>query len=212
MPFAGIEKALRQGDVPVCRVYADSDFADPIHLPDHERAAAVRLIRQADRSAFVACRNVLRRVLGPLVGCAPADVPISVMPGGKPELDGGDFSFSIAHAAGMSLIALVAQGRVGVDLEHRDRAVDDRLVTKSFLPLSQQGRIAQMDELCRKNAFLVAWTQNEATVKATGQGLVVPADECPEDAEGLTTRRIEVGRAWFAALATDRDCWRPVII
>lgn len=124
---------------------------DPPWLSSGERARLVALRDDADRQRFVAARALLRRVVGDVAGCAPAEVVLHQTcarcggPHGRPVVGHG-LEVSMTHAGGLVAVA-VARSPVGIDLEPVPTAAEeDRLVT---------------------------WVRSEAVLKATGHGLEV---------------------------------------
>lgn len=192
-------------EVVVYRVSASEGAAWERWLCPEERAQADSLPKPLDRQHFVACRGVLRSVLGSHLRCAPAQVPLLVGSDGKPRLADEAVSFSIAHAAGLGLIAVTVGRRVGVDVESTERRVEVELLTQEFLCAEDRARVhcAPSDERVRE--FFRAWTRNEARVKATGRGLVFPAD--PPRAEDPRVEELPLEEPWIGALAADGE-WR----
>jgi 4'-phosphopantetheinyl transferase len=203
-----IDAALRQGEIPVCRIQPQAWLQDSAALSDDERAAATGR-QPTRRQAFVACRSVVRVILGWRLGCLPEHVPIIVTDDGKPVLVGGAYTFSISHARDLSLVAIAHGRRVGIDLEPRDRRVDDELVARRFLAPADHAHLMTLSGSERKAAFLTAWTRNEALVKMTGTGLVFPADALLPNTEDARAYTIDVGADWIATIAADGTDWRP---
>ena len=138
--------------------------------PDElDRAARYRFGRVRDQ--FVACRGLLRRVLGGYVRTDPRSVPITYYQAGKPVLAGGTVEFNLTHTDGMALIA-VGRRRLGVDIE-RVRVLPDAdgLVERFFSPAERAAyRAVAADR--RPAAFLRGWTCKEAVIKAVGTGVL----------------------------------------
>ncbi len=145
-----------------------------------ESARAARFGTDALRQRWIAGRAALRMVLGHTLGIDAADVPIRRGVRGRPELvdPGRGIDFNVSHTRGVALIA-IARGlpdgtRVGVDIEHADRAVGaDRLAPK-FLTLREQATLAALGPVERRQRFLRHWTCKEAMSKATGDGIAAP--------------------------------------
>src|SRR5690554_1622339 len=80
--------------------------------------------------------------------------------------------FNLSHADDALVIAVASHGRVGVDVESTQRAVEDpmRLAQKYFHE-DEAAALLALPEEQRLSRFLVLWTLKEACVKATGQGL-----------------------------------------
>lgn len=125
--------------------------SDPPWLSSGERARLAALRDDADRQRFVAARALLRRVVGEVADCAPAEVVLTQTcarcggPHGRPVVGHG-LEVSMTHAGGLVAVA-VGRWPVGIDLEPvPPGAEEDPLVT---------------------------WVRREAVLKATGHGLEV---------------------------------------
>ena len=113
---------------------------------------------------------------------------------GRPRLKVPGADLSLAHSAGAVLVALSVKGdlpplnvagatvtlldeetdAVGVDLEAdegKDAARCLRIARRFFTPGEAARLEALSDPAAVKDAFLTLWTQKEAAVKATGEGL-----------------------------------------
>lgn len=180
-------------------------------VPRHERQAARRKMRARDRMAYLACRGFLRVLLGRWLGCAPWAVPIVVDSNGRPAVAGGRISFSISHAGTLSLVVVAVGRRVGVDVERLDKARAAEVLAEGFFPPAERAAILAAPPAARRRVMLGAWTRGEALAKATGKGLVVPAEHPMPGARGLATRTIERRGRWIATVAADGRDWRPVM-
>jgi 4'-phosphopantetheinyl transferase len=145
-----------------------------------ERQAAERFRLDAAKDAFVASRVAQRQILGRYLGCPPEAVTIARdcrhcgKGHGRPYVAGAPVDFSVSHSAGWLLVAVVAQGLVGVDLERvsDDRAVDE-LANRVLGPAEQEQFLMVLrDE--RPGWFTWAWARKEAALKLTGHGIAGP--------------------------------------
>lgn len=118
-------------------------------------------------------------------------------------LEGHRCAFSVAHSGDLALIAIAPGGRVGVDLERIRAGVDTEAVAGEFLPAAERRTLARAAPARRARAFFRIWSRHEALVKATGRGLVFPADARPAGAGGLWVRSLEVDPGYAAAVAGD---------
>jgi 4'-phosphopantetheinyl transferase len=178
-----------------------------------ERRRAHQFRRIEDRDAFVACRGALRLLLARFLAREPAALRFSYGEHEKPSLEDGACAFNVTRTAGLALIAISASGRLGIDLERIREDVDlDALATAFLRPVD--GRVlARLPRKRRTRAFFRLWVRHEARVKATGRGLVVPADTSPgTDVAGLWLRDLPVASGYVAALAADGAAARPVVI
>ncbi len=164
---------------------ADNTLADSEgELPPDEKQRAARLARPEARLRYIAGRVLLRRVLGDVLGAPPRSIRFAYSPAGKPAIavpaETG-LCISLSHAEDTILIALARGVEVGVDVE-RLRAVRaaGRIARRVFGPAT----LAMLDDLPadeRRAAFLHAWTQREAVIKALGGRLFLTADPLPFD-------------------------------
>ena len=125
-----------------------------------------------------AAHMALRLLLAGYVGLEAAARPFAHTPAGKPSLasfqPGGKptLHFNLAHCDGSALIAVSAEGPVGVDVEGDRRP---RISEHRQSKLIEAARIvAPLDALPDGPAearFLQAWVRLEALAKATGEGL-----------------------------------------
>ena len=145
-----------------------------------EAMAAAQVAHGYDRRRKVV-HFALRLLLGRWVGHDLAWRPFHRDPLGRPSLavDGqtGDASsalpdFSLAHAAGMGLVAIVAEGRVGIDVE-APRPIRMSEARQSRIRAAAEtvsGRPTHPTETADA-ALLRAWVRLEAAAKATGEGM-----------------------------------------
>ena len=174
---------------------------------EHERARRFR--RAEDRAAYVACRGVLRALLGDFLSRDPASPRFSYGVHEKPALEDGACAFNVSRSDGLALIAIAASGALGVDVERVRGAVDVAALAAEFLAPGDRATLAALPRHRQRRAFFRLWVRHEARVKATGRGLVVPADEA---APGVWLHDLELGPGYLAALAADGVEERPVVL
>jgi 4'-phosphopantetheinyl transferase len=114
-----------------------------------------------------------RAWLGPLLGCAPAAVPLRRDAHGRPRLSGAaagcDAGWS--HSGERLLLAFGRGVRLGVDVE-RERARPRALaLARRFFAPAEADWLAALPEPDRARAFLRLWCAKEAVLKAHGRGL-----------------------------------------
>jgi 4'-phosphopantetheinyl transferase len=136
--------------------------------------ARVPVDPSADRPARTAAgRTALRALAAELVGADPADVTVRARCAtcggehGRPVLGGSraldDLHASVAHAGGSVVVAVGADGPLGIDAEPRDREAPPGWT-------------------------LAEWVRIEAVLKADGRGLLVDPSRVrfASDATGMT--------------------------
>lgn len=131
----------------------------------------------------MACRACLREILSRyLHDTAPPEVRLGKHSKGKPMLVGTEhhLSFNVAHTGDTGLIAISGAAAVGVDIEQKGRNIrnlhslikrrfSDHEGRKLVAMSSDSGGTVQADRL--QYNFLKLWTQKEAFVKCTGEGI-----------------------------------------
>ncbi|WP_293862245.1 4'-phosphopantetheinyl transferase superfamily protein [uncultured Alsobacter sp.] len=144
---------------------ADGPAPDPAET---ERARAMSHPRSRER--FLAGRLLLRRALGPLLGLAPAAVPVLGGEGEAPRLaaphDG--LHLSVSHGETVEAVA-VAAAPVGVDVEESCPA-DFAGVAPVVMHEDELALFRRLDEDEARLAFRRLWTRKEAVLKAAGLG------------------------------------------
>ncbi|HSC23511.1 MAG TPA: 4'-phosphopantetheinyl transferase superfamily protein [Casimicrobiaceae bacterium] len=140
-----------------------------------ERARAARFGVPFLRDRYVVGRAALRTVLAEALGLAPREVAIVRGVRGRPRLDGDSrLDFNVSHTAGVALIGLTNAGRIGVDIERRDRAINVSGIARKFLSEAERAHLAPMHADDARRAVLTLWTCKEAMSKATGDALSAP--------------------------------------
>jgi 4'-phosphopantetheinyl transferase len=131
------------------------------------------------RARWIAGRAALRRLLGAALGVDPAAVALRRGTRGRPELATEHaLDFNVSHTDDVALIGIAAGlpvgGRIGVDIEREDRAVNADGLARKFMSARERAGMASLDEAARRRRFLQLWTCKEAMSKATGDALSAP--------------------------------------
>lgn len=145
-------------------------------LPGPDGAPLVLMVATPDSTvrdeARTLVRAALRSFLAPLIGCAPAAVPLQTAPGKAPRLAlaGQPVHLSISHEAGLSLAAIRIGRSVGVDLMRpADAGLPDwQGVAHDYLGPEALASLLDIDACDRQPAFARAWTRHEARLKCLG--------------------------------------------
>jgi 4'-phosphopantetheinyl transferase len=141
-----------------------------------EQARAARYGSDALSRRYAIGRAALRWILAARLGIDPADVPIQRGLRGRPQLAPPTaLDFNVSNTRGIALIAVCDTPgvRVGVDVEHADRAVHHSGLARKFLSAREQSNLVGDDDR-RRQTFLRLWTCKEAMSKATGDALSAP--------------------------------------
>ena len=132
-----------------------------------ERLARFR--QAADRERFLLGRGGLRWLLGTLLDCPAAELPLSVGSHGKPELRGGP-QFNISHSGDLVLLAVHRHCPIGVDVEQQRPDLDWEAIARRVLPARELQTLRQLPPQRRAAGYLRAWCRLEAKLKARGAG------------------------------------------
>lgn len=153
-------------------------------LPEEERQRAAGILTPLACRRWVASRWALRGVLGRYLHRPPAELRFELGEHGKPRLDPADgLFFNLSHSEAVTLIAVAAEGEVGVDVE--------RIAAK------------------HPAAFYARWADQEARLKCLGTGFgPTPPAEAPEP----TVHRLDPDPGYAASVAvaappTALRCW-----
>jgi len=140
-----------------------------------ERERFARFRHSSDRSMFLLGRVMARAIVGRALGVAPTAWRWREGPRGRPEIDepSTEFSFNIAHSAGLVVCALARQVQVGVDVEYRRRPALDRAVVSRYCSPTEGADIDSRGMEGWHDQFLKYWTLKEAYLKARGLGIAV---------------------------------------
>jgi len=144
---------------------------------EQERAARVR--DSATRVRFITVRVALRHILATYLQRDPHTLDLHVEPRGKPVIDAAHgVHFSLSHARDIALLAF-ARTLIGVDVEHTREVRQLELIARRVMHADTCDALEQLPAHRRGEAFIHAWTQREAHVKALGGGLFHTADTVP---------------------------------
>ncbi|GIV96948.1 MAG: 4'-phosphopantetheinyl transferase [Herpetosiphonaceae bacterium] len=192
-------------------------------LSPDEAERASRFYFERDRRRFIVCRAALRTILGSYGGVEPAAVRFCYGPQGKPALLAPtsltSLQFNVAHSHELALIAVVADRRVGVDIEHIRGLEDADGIASRFFSPAECAALRAIPEERRLWGFFSCWTRKEAYIKARGEGLSIPLDAFTvsleadarslllqgynDDTDRWRLRPLLVGPDYVAALAVE---------
>ena len=131
-----------------------------------------RIADQASAQRYTAAHVALRLVLERQLGRAAGRAPFALGAHGKPSLAGSPASFSLAHSDRFALIAVSANGPVGVDIEEpRSLRLNPRLRALLIAAAQSIGPPFAAASMTDDQDTLRAWTRLEALAKASGLGI-----------------------------------------
>lgn len=126
-----------------------------------------------DHAPGASAEAAARAWLAPLLGVAPADVPLRRDRHGRPRLlppaAGCDAGWS--HSGGGLVLAFARGLVVGIDLEWVRPRPNALALARRFFAPSEADWLAGLAEPVREPAFLRLWCAKEALLKAHGRGL-----------------------------------------
>jgi 4'-phosphopantetheinyl transferase len=140
-------------------------------LDDEERERAGRFVRRADALGYRVAHAALRAILSGYVGIAPRQIRFASGEHGKPLLGDGGPHFNLSHSGGLALVAVSADGDVGVDVEQVRAIPRAPALAELFFSPEEARTIADQPPSCRDRQFMRSWTAMEAIAKAEGTGL-----------------------------------------
>jgi 4'-phosphopantetheinyl transferase len=194
-------------------------------LAGDEQTRADRFHFDRDRNHFLACRGILRELLGSYLNRSPTSLAFSYGAFGKPALRLEDSSapihFNVAHSNGLALLAFARRCEIGIDLEsiRADFAGDE--IAQHYFSKQELTELRALPETMRTVGFFECWTRKEAYIKARGLGLQIPLQSFSvsltpdqpetlqsEDASRWKLRSIDVHPAFAGAIAAEGHEWQ----
>jgi 4'-phosphopantetheinyl transferase len=167
--------------VDVWRVLLDqpaiADVEASVLSPD-EITRANRFLFEKDRNHFSRCRSALRSLLAGYLQIPANEIRFEYLTSGKPQLaleqNPRALQFNVSHSAGIALIALSSERRIGVDIERIRSDVDTTALAERFFSVRECAGLRALPDHLRVAAFYACWTRKESFLKATGDGLSFP--------------------------------------
>jgi 4'-phosphopantetheinyl transferase len=152
--------------------YAIEQLAPLLAADEQQRAARFRF--EKDRRKFIVARGLLRSILARYLDLPPDEIQFAYSQRGKPELANGyargKLEFNVSHSHEMALYGIALDRPIGVDLEYV-RPIDAVALSQRFFSPSEAATIASLTGADQHRCFFRGWTQKEAYLKATGDGL-----------------------------------------
>ena len=143
-------------------------------LDRSELARLERMQAAPRRREFVLCRSALRAILCGRLVCDNTQLSFEDSEQGKPSARvraaPATIDFSVSHSGGHALIAVVEEGRVGIDVEDRSTARDIDGAASLTFTTAEQAELAAMGGARKTEFFYRIWTMKEALIKALGVG------------------------------------------
>lgn len=143
---------------------------DAALLSEDEVARASRFLFAQQRARFAGARAFLRRVLGEWLGTDPARLVLASDALGRPHLRDGGPDFNLSHAEDRVVVAVAAEGQVGIDLEACRPLPDRDALARHVMDRAELAAFEALPAGERDVAFYRLWTRKEAVLKALGTG------------------------------------------
>lgn len=161
-------------------------------LSNDELVRAGRFRFERDQKRFIAGRGILRKILGCYLGVNPQKLRFDYTPHGKPILAtnaGYDtLRFNLSHSGAFALYAVTRGGNIGIDIEHVRNDIDVEQISQRYFSPGEISSLDQTHKKKRSGVFFQYWTRKEAFLKATGEGLSFPMEQC--DVSLISKRRL----------------------
>jgi 4'-phosphopantetheinyl transferase len=193
-------------------------------LSPDELERASRFHFDKDRIRFTRCRAALRSLLARYLAVHAAEIRFEYLTGGKPQLvaeqNHGALQFNVSHSAGIALIAVGGNHRLGIDIEKVRNEVDTNALAQRFFSVREREGLCALPDVLRVSGFFACWTRKEAFLKATGDGLSFPLrdfsvsthpDHAPKLEEIKGSKEAGKKRKWFLADISVRDGYRAAV-
>lgn len=189
-------RSIHSNEIHVWRAFFDLDKFQQANfiknLSDDEVERAERFYFARDRNRFIVARGILRQLLGFYLGAHPKNISIEYTVYGKPVLattcDYNPLCFNLSHADAYALYAFTRNRNIGVDIERVHDNIAAWHIAQKFFSPGEIRILENTPEKERNKVFFQYWTRKEAFLKAKGDGISFPMENC--DVSLMT------GRAW----------------
>ena len=109
-------------------------------------------------------RGCLRHVMSNMTGLAPLDIPLKADPGRPPLLAEGWGHISMSHCSDALLIGW-SSGKIGVDIERKDRELQAHKLSKRFFNKYENFEIENLTASQAQDLVIRRWVVKEAAIK-----------------------------------------------
>lgn len=133
-------------------------------LDSARRAAINRKANDGDKINSLLSRLLLLSEIKRRTGIPERKIKLSLGSFGKPFLKNSELQFSLSHTRGAIVAAFGEDGELGVDIERRERRVNERMYAR-VLCAEEQVRVTSDADLIR------CWVKKEAFLKRLGVGI-----------------------------------------
>ncbi len=204
------------------------DFRETLSADEQTKARRFRFERH--RRRYVACRGILRKLIGGYLGQEPSHIRFRYEPKGKPVLDRGSsegLQFNLSHSEGIALLVLTCHREIGVDVEFARPLSDTTQIAERFFSPHEREDLRSLASEDQRAAFFNCWTRKEAYLKARGEGIsrgldqfcvsLIPEEPArllrvqwnPKEVERWSMISIQPAPGYMAALVVEGKDWKP---
>ncbi len=148
------------------------------HVSSDEISRADRLLDADKKNCFLACRGLLREILGGYLGIPAKEVFLAVGEHGKPYLsttagNKEQLYFNLSHSGTMFLLAIAVNRDVGIDIEQLNNDISFPAMARIAFSHREQKELFDLPHHLQLAAFYRCWTRKEAYLKACGSGFAI---------------------------------------
>ena len=151
-------------------------------LSSDELTRAGRFHFERDQKRFIAARGILRKILAHYLDKKPHDIRFDYSDNGKPVLaskSGCDtICFNLSHSGEFALYAVTPEQNIGIDIERIREDVDMDQISQRFFSPTDISSLNQIQKNNWPEIFFQYWTRKEAFLKAMGDGMSFPMEQC----------------------------------
>lgn len=150
-------------------------------LPADEVVRLERYRFATHKKRYLVGRALLRTILSHYTGMNPASIQLAREGHGRPYLPQAGKNpppqFSLSYTDGLVAVALIADGKIGLDVENASAPIDCLEIAAAYFSPTEYNELAQLPGPLMKKRFFEFWTLKEAYLKARGLGLKLPLEE-----------------------------------
>ena len=177
---------VSSSEVHVWRVFMDTTNFQSESLLEtlsaDELTRAEKFHFERDQQRFIMARGILRVILGHYLGKKPSELCFEYASHGKPVLANNDgcaaLSFNLSHSGEIILYAITRSRKIGIDVERIRDNVDVGQIAHRFFSAGEIGSLDKIHKKNRSEVFFQYWARKEAFIKATGEGVSFPMEQC----------------------------------
>lgn len=140
-----------------------------------EKKKADRFYFKKDSDSYIISHGFLRNILCDYIPFSAKEILFKTNPFGKPGIidvqNINEVKFNISHSGDYCLIAITRYNEIGVDIEKIRDIKEYMKLAERFFSSYENSIIKDIEEAKKLHCFYTIWTQKEALIKASGEGL-----------------------------------------